>query len=139
MKDGLLLLTGEPKFRLELKRVADDSQAGGAEPTAAGSGQTCPECKSGRVFRSHRRTLVENIRSWWLTYPYRCHDCGARFWVHPGEPDGQRGRIDSRPELRHRRMHRWMREVLIGGILVALFLAFLYYLMQPHNYGVEGQ
>jgi hypothetical protein len=32
-----------------------------------------------------------------------------------------------------------MREVLIGGILVALFLAFLYYLMQPHNYGVEGQ
>ena len=57
----------------------------------------------------------------------------------PGGAGWQRGRIDSRPELRHRRMHRWMREVLIGGILVALFLAFLYYLMQPHNYSGEGQ
>ena len=106
---------------------------------AAGSGQRCPECKSGRVFRSRRRTLVENIRSWWGVYPYRCHDCGARFWVHPGDPNVQHSRIDSRPELRRRRMHRWVQTVLIGGILVALFLAFLYYLMQPHNYGGEGQ
>jgi hypothetical protein len=32
-----------------------------------------------------------------------------------------------------------MRQVLIGGIVVTVFLAFLYYLMQPHNYGGEGQ
>ena len=91
------------------------------------------------MFRSHRRTLVENMRSWWGTYPYRCHACGARFRVHPGDPDGQRGRIDSRPELRHRRMRRWVRGVLLGGILLALFLVFLYYLMQPPNYSGEGQ
>jgi hypothetical protein len=42
-------------------------------------------------------------------------------------------------ELRSRRRRRWGRDVLIGGILVALFLAFLYYIMQPHNYSGEGQ
>ena len=40
----------------------------------------CPNCKSFDVRRSSVRTLAASTRPK-LHSPYRCRDCGARFWV----------------------------------------------------------
>src|ERR1700676_3706605 len=40
----------------------------------------CPNCKSFDVRRSSVRTLAAATRPK-LHSPYRCRDCGARFWV----------------------------------------------------------
>lgn len=40
----------------------------------------CPNCKSFDVRRSSVRTLVASTKPK-LRSPYRCRDCGARFWV----------------------------------------------------------
>ena len=45
----------------------------------------CPKCKSTSVWRSHREGLWEWILHFILyTSPYRCDECGRRFYAGRG-------------------------------------------------------
>ena len=49
-------------------------------------GVPCPYCGDAKAFRSHRKGLIENLRSSWTgKFPFRCLACGARFfmWIDP--------------------------------------------------------
>lgn len=41
----------------------------------------CPECKSNKIKKSHRRGLERLLRYFLPRAPYRCWDCGNRFWA----------------------------------------------------------
>ena len=40
----------------------------------------CPACRCTAIRRSHRRNLLEKALSVVSILPFRCHDCGQRFW-----------------------------------------------------------
>jgi hypothetical protein len=85
------------------------------------------------VFRSHRRSRPENLLSWLNYYPYRCHACDHRFTSKPpaGSLKEKGGKKDPRPDLGKRRVRRLLRSAAIGVVCIAVFLIFLYYLIQP--------
>jgi hypothetical protein len=46
--------------------------------------QPCPRCRSGRMHRSHARTLPERIRKdFSMQRLFRCDACGWRGWMEP--------------------------------------------------------
>ena len=44
------------------------------------TGESCPNCLSTNIRRSHRRYSLEKPLSIFGLWPYRCSDCKARFW-----------------------------------------------------------
>jgi hypothetical protein len=54
----------------------------------------CPGCRSARIRRSHRRSMLERMLSAIGRWPYRCWACGRRFflWVNAFDPDAFRAR-----------------------------------------------
>jgi C4-type Zn-finger protein len=40
---------------------------------------TCPICKKSGARRSHRQTVTDHVISIFGVYPWRCHECHARF------------------------------------------------------------
>ena len=44
------------------------------------TGESCPNCLSTNIRRSHRRYSSEKPLSIFGLWPYRCSDCKARFW-----------------------------------------------------------
>ena len=115
----------------ELQVVAPG--AGAAEPR-----QLCPKCQSARVYRSHRRSRWEGLRSWFKVYPYRCHACDYRYLAKSGAAEKAAVK-DARPDLRRRQARRMARGILIAGICVAIFLLFLHYLTRPAPFGGDAQ
>ena len=109
------------------------------EPGAseAGPRRLCPKCQSTRVYRSHRRSPWEGLRSWLRYYPFRCHACDYRFTAKSGAAENA-GVKDPRPDLRKRQVRWTVRHILVAGICVVLFLVFLYYLAQPGRFGGEA-
>jgi predicted RNA-binding Zn-ribbon protein involved in translation (DUF1610 family) len=56
-----------------------------SRPTSGASELLCPKCQSESVWRSHR----EGPWEWFLHFflyssPYRCDDCGQRFYAGRG-------------------------------------------------------
>jgi hypothetical protein len=91
----------------------------------------CPACGSLRVFRSHRRHVSEIVRSWMGSYPYRCHGCQSRFFRNEhGDGDSAGLRPDRRPEARRQAGRRILRESGLYACALAVFLAFLFYMMR---------
>ena len=88
------------------------------------------------MYRSHRRSPWEGLRSWLGYYPFRCHACECRFTAKSETAKGA-GVKDARPDLRKRRMRRLIRAALICAVCVAAFLLFLHYLIQPGPYSSE--
>ena len=39
----------------------------------------CPECGSTAVRTAQARGLLEHLLTWFGRFPFRCHDCSARF------------------------------------------------------------
>jgi hypothetical protein len=114
----------------------------------------CPKCNCDHAHRSHRVGLRERIYSAWRGRPYRCHGCGFRFFAHDetpstraesGEPDATakkpRGNShDEKAKARHRTERlRLRREVLLYGIALLLFLAFLYFLTRDRGPGASPE
>ncbi len=70
-------------------------------------------------------------------YPYRCHECNHRFLQHhyaaPKTPPGERSSTER--EIRATRMKikrkRKMRELMLYGFGLLIFLGFLYYITRP--------
>jgi|SRR5215472_14768715 len=52
----------------------------------------CPACRNARIRRSHRRGVLERMLSAIGRWPYRCRECGRRFflWVNAFDPDALR-------------------------------------------------
>jgi DNA-directed RNA polymerase subunit RPC12/RpoP len=44
----------------------------------------CPECGSDVFRRSRRKTLIGYVLSFVYVWPYRCLECGNRFWALRG-------------------------------------------------------
>ena len=40
----------------------------------------CPVCDSTKIRESHRRNLLEKLPMIVFLRPYRCKECGDRFW-----------------------------------------------------------
>ena len=74
------------------------------------------------------------MRSWLGYYPCRCHACDYRFTAKSDAAENV-GVKDPRPDLRKRQMRRMVRNILVAGICLVLFLLFLYYLVQPGRFG----
>ena len=56
------------------------SEEGEKKQYSPKEGSTCPHCGKNRVFRSHRKNLLEKLRSRFGHYPFRCRACGHRFF-----------------------------------------------------------
>jgi len=110
-----------------------------ARNAAASARQTCPKCRSERVFRSHRRNRIEILESWLGWFPHRCRDCGHRFLVRVKDRSGASAGVkDWRPDLDKRRRRRLLRGILIGATCLVIFLLFLYYLVQPGTFSSDA-
>lgn len=95
--------------------------------------------------RSHRRGLIERCVAVAGYYPYRCRDCHLRYLrfryssteatpsCHPGaerEIKATRGAMKAK---------RKRRELLLYGLALVLFLAFLYYVTRDRDSSGEGR
>lgn len=49
---------------------------------------TCPQCGLDDVRRSRRQGWLDSWRSWMGWYPYRCGECGERFYAVGRRPGG---------------------------------------------------
>jgi rubredoxin len=67
-----------PAFVLREETVSD---RGEKKQYSAKEGWMCPQCGKARAFRSHRKNLLEKLRSrFGRRYPFRCRACGHRFF-----------------------------------------------------------
>ena len=110
----------------------------------------CPKCKTHRTDRSHRRGLLEHCIAVAGYYPYRCRNCQRRFlrfryWsiretaaaeTPAGHPGVQREIRATRGAMKAKRKRR---ELLLYGVALVLFLAFLYYVTREHGDHIEGR
>jgi len=117
--------------------VSDNQQVIESGASEAGPRRLCPKCQSARVYRSHRRSPWEGLRSWLGYRPFRCHACDYRFTAKFDAAENA-GVKDPRPDLRKRQVRRMVRHILVAGMCVVLFLLFLYYLAQPAPFGGEA-
>jgi hypothetical protein len=94
---------------------------------------TCPKCKTDAAHRSHRKGIVEYLVSVFSYRPYRCHSCECRFLYSPyfAEDSGKNaaGETSREQEIRTTRnsvrRKQFLREVLVLGLALLLFLLFL--------------
>jgi hypothetical protein len=94
----------------------------------------CPNCKTERAHRSHRRGIWERVSSLLGFYPYRCHQCHHRF-LHYKYAMPKDAPSSTEREIRATRMKikrkRKTREFMLYGFGLLLFLLFLYYITRP--------
>jgi len=43
--------------------------------------RTCPHCGEATVYRSHRRSWLEHLVSFFGFFPHRCDRCDERFFA----------------------------------------------------------
>jgi predicted RNA-binding Zn-ribbon protein involved in translation (DUF1610 family) len=56
------------------------SEAGEKKRRSVKEGSECPQCGKKMVFRSHRKNILEKLRSKFGRYPFRCRACGHRYF-----------------------------------------------------------
>jgi len=103
----------------------------------------CPNCKTDRAHRTHRRGLKDYAASLFGFYPYRCHDCEHRFFhsyrtaEEPAREPSSTGK-EVRVTRGHRAARQRRRELLLYGLALLVFLAFLYYISRYHGAPAGG-
>jgi hypothetical protein len=95
-------------------------------------GPACKACGSTSVRRSRRNSL-DRIRTVFGSYPYRCRDCRARFYLRVpsrphSRPPGKRGRSENRA----RRRTTMRRELFIYALALVSFAALVFLLVREH-------
>ena len=99
----------------------------------------CPKCNLDRAHRAHRRGLQEHAASLFGFFPYRCHECEHRFFHSYRTPDDPANDEpsssvrDVRATGRHHAKRQKRRELLLFGLALLVFLAFLYYITRYHG------
>ena len=97
----------------------------------------CKGCGSTRVYRSRRDSLWERALSLVGLYPYRCHECDARFLKSSKRTPGRRKPDEAKVKLRHenrqenhrRRRRRVATVVLLYGLALMLFALLAHYVI----------
>ena len=101
----------------------------------------CSACRGTKIRRSHRSNLLESFLSLFQVYPYRCEDCGARFFRKrhrqhvPKERTKAPGSLLARGSKRRQqnRLSRTRREVILYALGMLAFVLFLYYVTHEHS------
>lgn len=88
----------------------------------------CPACGRGRLRRSHRRNLLETLRSWFGVHPFRCPECQGRYFRTERKEHADTLKPDKRPEASKRKQRRILREAMLYAFALVAFLAVLYYI-----------
>jgi len=95
---------------------------------------TCIKCGEARAHRSHRSGVKDYLYRFFHQIPYRCRNCGTRFYAYrAGE---QSDRMRSREEqkiMRLRRQIKWKRnrrEIAVFSVAAFLLVFLVYYLIQ---------
>lgn len=103
----------------------------------------CPKCKADHAHRSHRKGWKDYAVSFFHYYPYRCNECGIRFFG----TRRQLAEIAEEPtstekEIRvTRASYQWQqkrREFLLYGLALLVFAGILYYLTRYRG-GSSGE
>jgi proteasome lid subunit RPN8/RPN11 len=92
----------------------------------------CPKCGSPHLRRSRTNGPIEQLRGFFGSQPYRCHECLSRSFLKTSPDFLERARASRRrrPEERKRAWQRTRREMLLWGGGILGFLAILYYLIR---------
>src|SRR5262249_28007248 len=102
----------------------------------------CPKCKVGHAHRSHRRGILERLASVFQYYPYRCHGCKHRFLHRETSANTSGEHSSTEREIRATRSakewQRKKRDLILYGMAVLLFLAFLYFITRERTHSSEG-
>jgi proteasome lid subunit RPN8/RPN11 len=90
----------------------------------------CPTCGSARIRRSHRVDLLEKLRGFLGSYPYKCEECLTRSFIKRSSDTIRLTRSSRRlrPEEKRRARMRTRREILLWGTGIIGFLLILLYL-----------
>jgi hypothetical protein len=104
----------------------------------------CPNCKTDKAGRSHRRGLIEYGVSVFGYYPYSCRDCHRRFLrlrksiaqdPSPGHPGVEREIRATRDAMSAKRKRR---ELVLYVAAIIMFWAFLYFITRDRGSSIEG-
>lgn len=99
----------------------------------------CPNCKTDRAHRSHRKSAKEYLASLAGRYPYRCRNCKHRFLsTRDAVPDSVPTvhRSTEREIRANRRAREWKRKkrhLAVYGVALVVFLIVLYSLTRNRN------
>jgi hypothetical protein len=98
----------------------------------------CPKCKTDHAHRSHRGGLKDYAFGIFQYFPYRCKECGFRFFEPRYRPPKSTEKPSStETEIRATRAgYRWKqkrREFLIYGAAILVFLVFIYFLTRDRG------
>jgi hypothetical protein len=81
----------------------------------------CTKCQSSNVWRSRRTGWLEKASSLLGSYPYRCHQCSARFQLRLRSA-APLAASEKRKERTKQDRQRKLRTILLFGISLALFV-----------------
>lgn len=92
----------------------------------------CRQCKTDHAHRSHREGWKDYAFSLFQYYPYRCKECGFRFFEpKPKPPETVERPTSTETEIRATRTaqewKRKRREFLLYGSALLCFVVFLYF------------
>ena len=104
----------------------------------------CPNCKTDRAHRSHRKGAKEHLASLLAYYPYRCRECKHRFLrnryesIEPPSGEHRSTEREIRATRRAKDWERKKRHMTIYGVALLLFLIFLYLVTRDRNANPNG-
>lgn len=103
----------------------------------------CCSCKTDRAHRSHRAGWKDYVFSLFQYYPYRCKECGVRFFGRrPKPPKTVDKPTATETEIRATRSaYEWKqkrREFLLYGSALLCFVVFLYFVTRPTGQAADG-
>ena len=104
---------------------------------------TCPKCKTDHATRSHREGWRDYAVSLFQRYPYRCNECGIRFFQFRRKPPKTVDKPTSTErEIRATRAtserKRRRREFLLYGSALLCYLVFLYFITRDRSSSTDG-
>ena len=95
---------------------------------------TCVKCGEQRAHRSHRHGVKDYAYRLFHYIPYRCRNCGVRFYAYrSGEQSDRMRTREEQKIMRLRRSIKWKRsrrEIAVFGIAAFLLVFLVYYLVQ---------
>jgi hypothetical protein len=86
--------------------------------------------RPGRLRRSHRRNLVEALRSWFGIYPFRCPECQKRYFRREWKERGGARQLEQPTREKRPSRRRLVREVLLYVAALAGLLTLIYVMMR---------
>ena len=95
---------------------------------------TCIKCGEPKAHRSHRVGIKDQIVRFFRYVPYRCRNCGKRFYAYrSGEQSDRMRTREEQKIMQLRRAIKWRRsrrEIAVFSLAAFLLVFLVYYLIQ---------